>query len=154
MKNHLLEKLHPNLTGGTPLNIFKILKNLTEKSYGAFKIQSGKKSKNFKLTSGAPFARCTTSNRKKYSFNFFWKNVVKSGQTNYSRILVLLNNYFSFFEFWSNLVKLWSNCGQTMVKLIIQEILVLLNNNCFLKLQFQTQTVKCVTSCSSKIHEG
>ena len=28
---------------------------------------------------------------------------------NYSRILVLLNNYFSFFEFWSNLVKLWSN---------------------------------------------
>ena len=52
---------------------------------------------------------------------------------NYSRILVLLNNYFSFFEFWSNLVKLWSNCGQTMVKLIIQEILVLLNNYCFLK---------------------
>ena len=47
---------------------------------------------------------------------------------NYSRILVLLNNYFSFFEFWSNLVKPWSNCGQTMVKLIIQEILVLLNN--------------------------
>ena len=31
MKNHLLEKLHPNLTWGTPLNIFKILKNLTEK---------------------------------------------------------------------------------------------------------------------------
>ena len=28
---------------------------------------------------------------------------------NYSRILVLLNNYFSFFEFWSNLVKPWSN---------------------------------------------
>ena len=65
---------------------------------------------------------------------FFGKNVVKSGeakkfklwsnngQTNYSRILVLLNNYFSFFEFWSNLVKL-----------LIQEILVLLNNYCFLK---------------------
>ena len=32
---------------------------------------------------------------------------------NYSRILVLLNNYFSFFEFWSNLVKLWTNNGQT-----------------------------------------
>ena len=47
---------------------------------------------------------------------------------NYSRILVLLDNYFSFFEFWSNLVKLWSNYGQTMVKLLIQEILVLLNN--------------------------
>ena len=43
MKNHLLEKLHPNLTGGTPLNIFKILKNLTEKRYGAFKIWRGKK---------------------------------------------------------------------------------------------------------------
>ena len=38
MKNNLLEKIHPNLTGGTPLNIFKILKNLTEKSYGPFKI--------------------------------------------------------------------------------------------------------------------
>ena len=59
-----------------------------------------------------------------------WSN---NGQTNYSRILVLLNNYFSYFEFWSNLVKLWSNNGQTMVKLIIQEILVLLNNYCFLK---------------------
>ena len=32
---------------------------------------------------------------------------------NYSRILVLLNNYFNFFVFWSNLVKLWSNNGQT-----------------------------------------
>ena len=109
MKNHLLEKLHPNLTGGTPLNIFKILKNLTEKRYGAFKIWRGKKIQIVvKL----------------------WSN---NGQTNYSRILVLLNNYFCFFEFWSNLVKLWPNCGQTMVKLIIQEILVLLNNYCFLK---------------------
>ena len=35
-----------------------------------------------------------------------WSN---NGQTNYSRILVLLNNYFFFFEFWSNLVKQWSN---------------------------------------------
>ena len=34
-------------------------------------------------------------------------------RTNYSRILVLLNIYFSYFEFWSNLVKLWSNNGQT-----------------------------------------
>ena len=32
---------------------------------------------------------------------------------NYSRILVLLNNYFNFFEFWSTMVKLWSNYGQT-----------------------------------------
>ena len=35
-----------------------------------------------------------------------WSN---NGQTNYSRILALKNNYFRFFEFWSNLVKLWSN---------------------------------------------
>ena len=41
-EKHLLEKLHPNLTGGTLLNIFKIPKNLTEKSYGAFKIQREK----------------------------------------------------------------------------------------------------------------
>ena len=49
MKNHLLEKLHPNLTRGTPLNIFKILKNLTEKSYGAFKIRRQKNQKNSNL---------------------------------------------------------------------------------------------------------
>ena len=29
MKNHLLEKLHPNSTGGTLLKIFRITKNLT-----------------------------------------------------------------------------------------------------------------------------
>ena len=60
------------------------------------------------------------------NFSFFWI-FVKFGQTmvklliqevlvllnNYSIILVLLNNYFSFFEFWSNMVKLWSNNGQT-----------------------------------------
>ena len=47
---------------------------------------------------------------------------------NYSRILVLLNNYFNFLNFG----QIWSNCGQTMVKLI-QEMLVLLNNYCFLE---------------------
>ena len=47
---------------------------------------------------------------------------------NYSRILVLVNNYFSFLNFG----QIWSNCGQTMVKLI-QEILALLNNYCFLE---------------------
>ena len=50
-------------------------------------------------------------------FETMWSNLVKqwsnNGQTNYSRILVLINNYFSYFEFWSNLVKLWSNNGQT-----------------------------------------
>ena len=47
MKNHLLEKLHPNLTGRTPLNIFKILKNLTEKKLRAFLDLEWKKSKFF-----------------------------------------------------------------------------------------------------------
>ena len=91
--NHLLEKLHPNLTGGPPLNIFKILKNLIEKRYGAFKIWRGKK---FQIVVK------------------LWSN---NGQTNYSRILVLLNNYFYNFNFG----QIWSNYGQTMVKLIIQE---------------------------------
>ena len=46
MKNHLLEMLHPNLTGGTPLNIFKILKNLTEKKLRGFQDLEAKKFKN------------------------------------------------------------------------------------------------------------
>ena len=68
----------------------------------------------------------------KFLFFFIF---VKSGQTmvklliqevlvflnNYSRILVLLNNYFNFLNFG----QIWSNYGQTVVKLI-QEILVLL----------------------------
>ena len=68
MKNHLLEKLHPNLIGGTPLNIFKIPKNLTEKKLRGFQDLEAKNSKKFELTSGAPFARCATSNRKKIGF--------------------------------------------------------------------------------------
>ena len=121
MKNHLLEKLHPNLIGGTPLNIFKILKNLTKKSYGAFKIWRGKK---IQKISNLLVGNLLVTEKNIVSNFIFGKNVVKSGQsvvklwsnngqTNYSRILVLLNNYFSYFEFWSNLVKLWSNCGQT-----------------------------------------
>ena len=45
-------------------------------------------------------------------FNFaqIWSN---RGQLLIQEVLVLLNNYFIFFEFWSNLVKLWSNHGQT-----------------------------------------
>ena len=39
-----------------------------------------------------------------------WSN---NGQTNYPRILVLLNNYFSYFNFGQTMVKLWSNPGQT-----------------------------------------
>ena len=69
-------------------------------------------------------------------FQFFFI-LVKSGQTVVKLliqdVLVLLNNYFSFLEFWSNLVKLWSNFGQNVVKLLIQEILVLLNNYWFLE---------------------
>ena len=72
MKNHLLEKIHPNLTGGTPLNIFNILKNLTEKKLRGFQDLEAKNSKNFKLTSGAPFARCATSNRKKIGVEIFF----------------------------------------------------------------------------------
>ena len=43
----------------------KILKNLKEKKLRAFQDLEGKNSKKIKLTSGAPFARCATSNRKK-----------------------------------------------------------------------------------------
>ena len=45
MKSHLLEKLHPNLTGETPLNIFKIPKNLTEKKLRGFQDLEAKKFK-------------------------------------------------------------------------------------------------------------
>ena len=62
-------------------------------------------------------------------FKKFWLNLVKlliqevlMLLHNYSRILVLLNNYFNFLNF-----------GQTMVKLI-QEILALLNNYCFFRI--------------------
>ena len=58
----------------------------------------------------------------------FFLILIKSGQTmvklliqevlvllnNYSRILVLLNNYFSFLNFG----QIWSNHGQTVVKLL------------------------------------
>ena len=98
MKNHLLEKLHPNLTGGTPLNIFKILKNLTEKRYEAFKIWRGKK-------------------------------IQKISNSLVGNLLVTEKNIVSNFIFGKNVVK----SGQTVVKLIIPEILVLLNNYCFLK---------------------
>ena len=45
MKNHLLEKLHPNLTGGTLLNIFKLPKNLTQKKLRGFQDLEAKNSK-------------------------------------------------------------------------------------------------------------
>ena len=101
MKNHLLEKLHPN-----PVKHF----------------QNPQKPNRKKVT-GLLRSRVEKIEKISNCVVKLWSN---NGQTNYSRILVLLNNYFSFFEFWSNLVKLWPNCGQTVVKLIIQEILVLL----------------------------
>ena len=63
MKNHLLEKLHPNLIGGTPLNIFKIPKNLTEKKVTRLLRSTGKKiQKNSKIdSSGAPWVWCATN---------------------------------------------------------------------------------------------
>ena len=76
MKNHLLEKLHPNLTGGNPVKHF----------------QNPQKPNRKKITG---LLRSREKNRKKF--------------------------------------KQWANCGQTMVKLLIQEILVLLNNYCFLE---------------------
>ena len=55
MKNHLLEKLHPNSTRGTPLKIFRILKNLTEKKLRGFQdLERQKNSKKIKLSNGAP----------------------------------------------------------------------------------------------------
>ena len=45
MKNHLLENLHPNLTEETPLNIFKIPKNLTQKKLRGFQDLEAKKFK-------------------------------------------------------------------------------------------------------------
>ena len=89
------------------------------------------------------FLESSNSKRKKsYAQISVLLILVKSGHTvvklliqeilvllnNYSRILVLLNNYFNFLNFG----QIWSNYGQTMVKLI-QKILVLLNNYCFLE---------------------
>ena len=55
MKYHLLEKLHPNLIGGTPLNIFKIPKNLTQKKLWGFQDLEAKKFKKFQKNFGFEF---------------------------------------------------------------------------------------------------
>ena len=107
MKNHLLEKLHP-----------------METSYSLFaNLYNPQLPKGKKLCSNFSF------------FNFGQTMVKLLIQEvlillhNYSRILVLLNNYFNFLNFG----QIWSNFGQTMAKLLIQEILVLLNNYCLLE---------------------
>ena len=83
MKNHLLEKLHPNLTGGTPLNIFKILKNLTEKKVTGLSRSSGKK--NQKISNllvahrllGAPLVTEKKFGLKNF-FGIFFQNIIRN----------------------------------------------------------------------------
>ena len=58
-------KLTPFNDEGNPVKHFQNPQKPNKKSYGAFKIWRQKNSKKFKLTSGAPYARCATSNRKK-----------------------------------------------------------------------------------------
>ena len=53
---------------GNPVKHFQNTQNLTQKRLRGFQDLEAKK---FKLTSGAPFARCATSNRKKMVSNFF-----------------------------------------------------------------------------------
>ena len=62
MKNHLLEKLRGFQDPQKPNR---------KKVTGLSRSRGKKNSKNFKLTSGAPFARCATSNRKTNGFDFF-----------------------------------------------------------------------------------
>ena len=87
MKNHLLEKLHPNLAGGTPLNIFKILKNVTKR----------------KKTAEPDWNHWNPV-----------KHFKNSQKPNRKKVTGLLRSRVEKIE------KI-SNCGQTMVKLIILE---------------------------------
>ena len=49
-----------------------------KKDTGLLRSRGGKMEKKFKLSNGAPFARCATSNRKKNWFRiFFWKKCSK-----------------------------------------------------------------------------
>ena len=102
---------------------------MSEKTYNISKCSAQKSAYDGdSLRPVCKFLESSNSKRKKsYAQISVFEILLKSGQTmvklliqdvlvllnNYSRILVLQNNYFSFFEFWSNLVKLWSNYGQT-----------------------------------------
>ena len=78
MKNHLLEKLHPNSTRSPVEDFQNPQKPNRTKDTGLLRSRGGKMKKKFKLTSGAPFASCATSNRKKIGFEFFfWKKYSK-----------------------------------------------------------------------------
>ena len=98
---------------------------MSEKTYNISKCSARKSASDFDgLRPICKFLESTNSKREKgyaqISVFLNFRNLVKLLiqevlvlLNNYSRILVLLNNYFHFFEFWSNLVKLWSNNGQT-----------------------------------------
>ena len=87
LKSFLYEKLSTrkvtyDLSRGNPIqHLQNPQKPNRTKDTGFLRSRGGKMKKKFKLTSGAPFARCATSNRKKYSFKFFlekmWSNLVK-----------------------------------------------------------------------------
>ena len=73
MKNHLLEKLHLNSIGGNPVEDFQNpQKPNRTKDTGLLRSRGGKMEKKFKLTNGAPFARCATSKKP-----IFWKKMFK-----------------------------------------------------------------------------
>ena len=86
MKNHLLEKLHPTCYGELVKHFQNSQKPNRKKVTGLLRSRVEKIEK---------ISNCVVK---------LWSN---NGQTNYSRILVLLNNYFSFLNFG----QIWSNYG-------------------------------------------
>ena len=65
------QKVTSEFNGANLVKHFQNPQKPNKKSYEAFKIWRQKNSKKFKLTSGAPYARCATSTRKIISFDFF-----------------------------------------------------------------------------------
>ena len=106
---------------------------MSKKTYNISKISAQKSASDFDgLQPVCNFLESSNSKRKKrYAQILVFLIFIKSGQIvvklwkkRYAQIiqeiLVLINNYFSFLTFgqtvvklWSNLVKLWSNYGQT-----------------------------------------
>ena len=69
-------KVTSDFNGGNPVKHFQNPQKPNRKKVTGLLRSRGKKiQKNFKLTSGAPFARSATSSRKKLVSNFFGKNV-------------------------------------------------------------------------------
>ena len=67
-------KVTSKFNRGNPVKHFQNPKNLTDKKLRGFQDLEEKKFKKFKLTSGAPYARCATSNRKKKLVSKFFLN--------------------------------------------------------------------------------